>query len=360
MTSPRRIRRARALQVAWRDHRLVLMNYQTLSWASADPEAIRMLDRLEDWTVPGTLNALFPEYTPASIRHGIRELVRNTFVVEEGTRAAKRDADVASVWESWLPEASFHFATKDVEYAPAPASLFREYFAESPQPPRVKRYPGAKPIELAKPNAAAADRSFCDVLLARKTHRDFSRRQISLVDISNLLYFTWGVMGRIDAPPFGRLFHKTSPSGGARHPGEVYVLAMRVKGLAQGLYHYDCLHHRLEQLRTVPGVKKALAYTANQEFVADASALFIMSAVFPRVLWKYRFARSYRIVLLDAGHLCQTFCLVATWLGLAPFCTAAFEDSLIEGDLGLDGIRESVLYLAGVGTPLDGNSRSAR
>jgi SagB-type dehydrogenase family enzyme len=84
--------------------------------------------------------------------------------------------------------------------------------------------------------------------------------------------------------------------------------------------------------------------------VADASALFIMTAVFPRTQWKYRFARTYRVVLLETGHLCQTFCLVATWLGLAPFCTAAFQDSLIEKELGLDGIRESVLYLAGVGT----------
>jgi Nitroreductase family len=58
---------------------------------------------------------------------------------------------------------------------------------------------------------------------------------------------------------------------------------------------------------------------------------------------------TYRVVLLDAGHLCQTFCLTATRLGLARFSTAALKDSLIENDLGLDGISESVLYIAGVG-----------
>jgi SagB-type dehydrogenase family enzyme len=107
-------------------------------------------------------------------------------------------------------------------------------------------------------------------------------------------------------------------------------------------------------------VDKAVAYTAGQDFVAGASALFIMTAVFPRVLWKYRFARSYRVVLLDAGHLCQTFCLAATWLGLAPFCTAAFEDTLIEKDLGLDGIRESAIYVAGVGVPRGERLRNRR
>jgi nitroreductase len=72
--------------------------------------------------------------------------------------------------------------------------------------------------------------------------------------------------------------------------------------------------------------------------------------VFPRVQWKYSFARAYRVVLLEAGHFCQTFCLIATWLKLAPFCTAALADSTIEQALGVDGATESVLYAMGVGT----------
>jgi hypothetical protein len=54
--------------------------------------------------------------------------------------------------------------------------------------------------------------------------------------------------------------------------------------------------------------------------------------------------------LLEAGHFCQTFCLVATWLGLAPFCTAALYDEKIERDLDLSA-DEAVLYAAGVGVP---------
>jgi len=65
------------------------------------------------------------------------------------------------------------------------------------------------------------------------------------------------------------------------------------------------------------------------------------------------FAR-WRAPLDRVRHLCQTFCLTATWLGLAPFCTIAFNDSSIERMLGVDGISESVLYAAGAGTrPLD-------
>jgi SagB-type dehydrogenase family enzyme len=96
----------------------------------------------------------------------------------------------------------------------------------------------------------------------------------------------------------------------------------------------------------------ASVYCAGQRYFSGAAALFIMTAVFARTMWKYGRARAYRVVLLDAGHLGQTFCLTATRLGLAPFTTAALKDSLIENDLGIDGISESVLYVTGVGLPV--------
>jgi SagB-type dehydrogenase family enzyme len=71
-----------------------------------------------------------------------------------------------------------------------------------------------------------------------------------------------------------------------------------------------------------------------------------LTAVFPRARWKYRFPRAYRTVLIEAGHFCQTFCLVATSLGLAPFCTMALAESRIEKALG---VNEGVIYAAGVG-----------
>ena len=124
------------------------------------------------------------------------------------------------------------------------------------------------------------------------------------------------------------------------------------KGLAPGLYHYHPVHHRLETIRKGAMQSRVFRYCAGQKHAKNAAALFLMTAVFERSMWKYHMGRAYRVVTLDAGHLCQTLCLVATWLGLAPFCTAALKDTLIEQDLGIDGIRESVLYVAGVGLPL--------
>jgi len=144
---------------------------------------------------------------------------------------------------------------------------------------------------------------------------------------------------------------KTSPSGGARHPVEVYLMALKVDGLEAGIYHYQAKDHLLERVSSGATSHLARQYCADQPHAGAAAALFIMTAVFARSMWKYHHSRAYRVVLLDAGHLCQTFCLTATRMGLAPFSTAAIEDSLIERDLGIDGISESVVYVAGVGLP---------
>ena len=217
------------------------------------------------------------------------------------------------------------------------------------QPKFVKAAKAAKKVPL--PARTFLDSEFIRVLIARKTHRRFSKQKLPLETVSQLLYLVWGVTGYRYSPRFGKLFHKTSPSGGARHPGEVYLMALRVKGLRAGLYHYQAATHQLEMINTNTSREKAWLYCARQHFVRNAAALFLMTALFPRTMWKYQHPRAYRVVLLDAGHLCQTFCLTATWLGLAPFCTAALKDTLIEKDLGIDGIRESVLYIAGVGLP---------
>jgi SagB-type dehydrogenase family enzyme len=123
--------------------------------------------------------------------------------------------------------------------------------------------------------------------------------------------------------------------------------------LDPGLYHYDVRDHALEPISPRATPQVACEYCADQSFVADAAALFIMTGVFARTMWKYQHPRAYRVVLLDAGHLAQTFCLTATRLGLAPFSTAALKDTLIERDLGIDGISESVLYITGIGMPAE-------
>lgn len=346
-----RLRRARSLVVTWQRGRLTFENYLSRQIVSAEPLTLGVLGFFEDWRAPAELAAELPEYRPASIARALDTLIDNTLLVREGSREAERDELLASAWRDWLPQAGFHFSTKDVRFASPRRwrKLVQTFLAESPQPDIFKTYPERRQIGLPAP--VDGESEFPRVLLARETHREFSGAAVPLAKIAELLRYTWGTTGDLYSPNFGRLLRKTSPSGGARHPGEVYLAAFDVEGLRPGIYHYNVRDHALEELRRGQLRERLQEYAIGQKHVGRAAAVFLMTALWPRSAWKYRSPRAYRVVLLDTGHLGQTFCLVATWLGLAPFTTAAIRDTAIEDALGIDGITESVLYIAGVGMP---------
>src|SRR5881398_3904331 len=345
-----RLRRARCLLMYWRDGRMFLHNFARRLTVTGRPVTSEVLDFFSEWRTFKEAIAHFADYAPRSVRSAISQLVDYGLLLPKGSPEVTKDSRIAEEWYDWLPEGSFHFSTKDTPYLDRSGwslNRLRSVMPKTPQPAFLKTVKGATNVRL--PARRSSDSEFIRVLMARKTHRRFSKQKLPFETLSQLLYLVWGVTGYLYSPRFGKLFHKTSPSGGARHPGEVYLMALRVKGLKPGLYHYHPGHHHLERISTNATPDKAQRYCGRQSYVRDAAALFLMTAVFRRTMWKYQHARAYRVVLLDAGHLCQTFCLTATWLGLAPFCTAALKDTLIEKDLGIDGIRESVLYIAGVG-----------
>jgi SagB-type dehydrogenase family enzyme len=259
-------------------------------------------------------------------------------------------ADPFHQWADWNPAAGyFHFSTKDAHGPMVPAVTMRRLRRRArlhPLPPATKRYPGRAHLALPPPDTTG---EFARTLLERRTWRTFSRRPIDMAQVATLLGLTFGVQQWKDVRGIGRLAAKTSPSGGSRHPIEAYVLALRVTGLPRGIYHYDAGHHRLERLSGQASASQFVEYLNGQTWFGGAALGIIMTAVFARTQWKYRAPRAYRAVLIEAGHVCQTFCLLATSLGLAPFCTMALADTRVERGLGIDGVSESALYAAGVG-----------
>lgn len=346
------LRRTRSLFVYWRDGRLFFHNFARKLTVSAKPLTCEVLDFFSEWRTCAEAISHFADYAPRSVRSAVSQLKKQKLLVVKGSPDAAEDNRIAKGWSSWLPEGSFHFSTKDAPYADLSDWSVDQLKSILPKTQAPKIFKTVKgPKKTLPPIRAFPESEFIRVLMARKTYRQFSKQDVTLETISHLLRLVWGVTGYINSPIFGKLLHKTNPSAGARHPGEVYLMALRVKGLTAGLYHYHPGHHHLKWISRNATPDKAQLYCGQQRYVRKAAALFLMTALFRRTMWKYRFPRAYRVVLLDAGHVCQTFCLVATWLGLAPFCTAALKDTLIEQDLGIDGISESVLYVAGVGLP---------
>jgi SagB-type dehydrogenase family enzyme len=340
-------RRSPYLVCYWIGQQLVFENYATHTRVAAAPITCEILHFYDRWRPAGALAGRFPDFTVASLARALTRLIRVGLL--DSSRAPRGQEGLVT-WKDWSPAASFfHFSTKNAHAPIEPEDSVRELRRRARahrMPAPVKHYPKAPQISLPAPQTIG---EVPRALLERRTWRQFSRLPLALEDLGTLLGLSFGVQWWLDIRGIGRVALKTSPSGGSRHPIEAYVLALRVQGLDRGLYHYNAGTHRLELLRRGASGAQVARYLNGQWWFSGAAAVVLMTAVFARTQWKYPASRAYRVVLVDAGHVCQTFCLVATWLGLAPFCTMALADSKIESDLGIDGVRESILYAAGVG-----------
>jgi SagB-type dehydrogenase family enzyme len=349
-----KLRSAHCQSTYWDNGELRIVNYLTRRTFSANPIVLEVIRFFFSPRTIGEAMLEFSSYSGDSVGEAIIKLIEGQMLFECGSPESALDDLFESSWKPWLPEGGFHFLTKDAPYVGGDWTIeqIMRTIPDTPSPPLFKKTEGAESVSL--PCHEIETDSFYQTLHARRTQRKFSEAEVPLHDISGLLQTTWGIQGYVESTYFGSLPRKTSPSAGARNPVEVYLMALRVKGLDAGLYHYDARDHALEIISREATPQLARAYCADQPFVADSAALFIMTGVFARTMWKYPHPRAYRVVLLDAGHLGQTFCLTATRMGLAPFSSAALKDSLIEKDLGIDGISESVLYVTGVGVPAGG------
>lgn len=346
------LRRSPFLVSYWQGKQLYFENYLTRKKIAASIETAALLDFFPDWKREDAAFRRWPEYTTESLRSAIRRLVQESFLQRSSLPNPPQDASEKALhkWKAWNPAASFfHMQTKDSYTAGISREEIR-WAKELLQAQRAsapsKNYPGVRTIVLPHENYWG---EFPGVLQERRTWRKFGRGPVSKEIVARLLHLSFGVQGWLRIPEGGRFAQKTSPSGGALHPAEAYVLVQNVRGIPRGIYHYDAVAHRLQEIRRGATPAEIQKLLAGQWWFRDAAFVVFLTAVFHRTQWKYDYPRAYRAVLAEAGHLCQTFCLTATWLGLAPFCTMAFADTRIERTLRVDGISESVLYAMGAG-----------
>ena len=341
-------RRRPCLAAYWVGETLRVENYLTRRVTDVEPLDVAILGALDVWRSIAELGEKIPRTSKRAITAALDSLTADDLIESSDRALDSREAQFQFTWEHWSPSAAFfHFATKDVPYGDVTDQDFLRVRRLTEGPPEMLRLRRGPVIGLPPfPRHGAVPR----LLLARRSWRAFGKRPLTMKEFSALAGLTWAVQRWVRLAPGFALPLKTSPSGGACHSIEVYFAVRRVRGLAPGLYHYRPDAHALVRMRKGCTGRTLARRLGGQPWFGKAAVVAFMTSAVERVQFKYRFARAYRVVLLEAGHFCQTFCLVATWLGLAPFCTAAIADSAIERDLSIDGVGECVLYAAGVGS----------
>ncbi|HCJ58677.1 MAG TPA: nitroreductase [Clostridiaceae bacterium] len=208
-----------------------------------------------------------------------------------------------------------------------------------------KTYPNAEKI-MIKTEKYIIENDFTSCLLSRKSVRDFTGEEISIENLLDILYLSYGINKD------NNMFFESRmvPSAGARYPLEIYIAVFKCDKLESGIYHYNIISNCLEFIRKGDYRNKLYEYCNKQDFISNCSAAIIITSVFERTMEKYG-ERGYRYILLDAGHLGQNIYLTASHLKLGTVAIGGFQDKKINEILGIDGLIETSLYIIALGQP---------
>lgn len=127
--------------------------------------------------------------------------------------------------------------------------------------------------------------------------------------LARVLDYTFGAFGTLKGN-HGTFLHKISPSGGARHPTEgVVVLGADAGNIPAGVYSYDFAEKAL-----VDSEPEDIKPLMLERFKGCKAAIVVRSRV-ERPMWRYREPRSYRPIVVDAGHVIETARLLCQHFG---------------------------------------------
>lgn len=226
--------------------------------------------------------------------------------------------------------------------------LLSDQQKELPQPPLEKPCADdAERIDLPEVKESTLfNNNLFSAIQKRKSTRAYAKSPLSLEELSFLLYATQGVK-KINGNNYATI--RTVPSGGARHPFETYLVVQQVEGLKKGVYRYLALSHQLQFLfEDEDSIQHLSDYALEQPFVGNCAVTFIWSCTPYRGEWRYMMT-SHKVMLLDAGHVCQNLYLACEGIRCGTCAIAAYDQKAMDDYLGLDGENEFVIYMAPVG-----------
>jgi len=193
-------------------------------------------------------------------------------------------------------------------------------------------------IKLPRPKTTGR-MSLEEAIAKRHSVRSFSEKELSLDEISQLL---WAAYGQRDADSVTGA-SKTVPSAGALYPMEIYLVS------PNGVFHYFPSSHSLEEMWD-KDLRSSLSRAALWQGVIGRAAVdFVIACVYDRICLKYG-KRGIRYAQIEAGHIAQNIHLQAVCLGLGSVPIGAFSDTAVQKALHLP--KDNIpLYIIPVGHP---------
>ena len=343
-----RVKVAECATLFWADGRLVWDDYVGHRQYALTEESEAVLRWFATWRELDSAQDLGDRARAVAGR-----LLEAGALVAEGSDEHLAEERLLARWGVWGSAARhFHFAartpagTRYAGLADDAAEMFDR--ARDVPPPAVAKTHPDRPVVRLDGAGEAAPAALLETLYARRSTRRFAPEAVSLGELGALLQVAGGIVDS-EHNAAGTAVFKTSPSAGAIHPVELYVVARDVDGLERGVYHYAPTRGGLEALDRRADADAAML--GGQPWLADAPALLVYTAVIERSQWRYETGRAYRDVLIGLGHVSQTVLLTATSMGLGSVFATAVSDGELETLIGCDPVDELVLGVAALGRP---------
>jgi SagB-type dehydrogenase family enzyme len=203
-----------------------------------------------------------------------------------------------------------------------------------------RTYPGYPrwPLLNVKPRAwPSLDRS----LMRRRSAQTFTSAFPSKRVLSRLLRMAHGLTSDRSRGPV--------PSAGGLQALELYLVTLEESWLPVGAYHFDRAGNHLSQVVSSASWKEWTQRVPSLRSGPSGTIVFVLVGDYGRVEAKYG-ARAIRFLLIEAGHLAQNLCLLATSLELAILPLGGFFEQEIARHLALPA-GDAVLYLLLCGKP---------
>ncbi len=245
----------------------------------------------------------------------------------------------------------YHEATKHSEVSIMASRHYLDYdnrpmpfktYLEQPRYPLTNNFPS--------PNLESIT-SIVDVKQSANSSPTQSEKSVSVVDISEILFFAAGIT-RVLRYSYGTYFMRAASATGALYPIESYVVCGDITpDLKAGVYHFGPADFSLNQLR-IGDYRHALASTALAEREYDTILTSPLSIIFSsfawRNAWKYQ-ARSYRHWFWDCGVIVANILATTASMKLPTKLIMGYVDDIVDRLLCLETLKEASIVIAPIG-----------
>lgn len=283
---------------------------------------------------------------------------------DKGTADAVADGVRHWVERGWEPSLDLYLMSRGLSYVDACADLeggdaargetVERFLAEEPCPRRAEvageRLPLPAPAPLAR-------RQLGKVLMERRSVRRYARGATGAQAVSGLLWHGLDtVRGMRRAARSGRPIDLLLSFGVAF---DFYLAVYDVDGLDRGLYAYDLEAHALVRLGDL-APDEQVPWFWGMPGPLTAAGTVLLAADFRHFHWRYRHDRALRDLYIEAGRVGQRLIVAAGYAGLGTLVSPATRDAEVNGRLGLDPARRSVVYTLTFGVDARSHHESTR